>query len=276
LRCVRETWPDGPATAVGEQSGSFLPLRLQLCLHLLGAALALDEGDLNSARAWLEAHERWLTWTGATLGRSEAAALEAEWHRAAGDIARAHAYAEQALAFAAHPRQPLALIAAHRLLGELEVTVRQFDAAHAHLAAALALADACRAPYERALILLGQADLAIARGDHATAARTLDEVRAICIPLGAKPALAQAGRIAAKLTPSAAPLVPSAPFPAGLSAREVEVLCLVASGLGNAAIAERLFLSPSTVKVHVGNIFAKLGVTNRAAATRFALDHGLT
>jgi DNA-binding NarL/FixJ family response regulator len=49
----------------------------------------------------------------------------------------------------------------------------------------------------------------------------------------------------------------------------------VAAGKGNAAIAERLYLSPSTVKVHVGNIFAKLGMTNRAA-TRFALDHGLT
>jgi DNA-binding NarL/FixJ family response regulator len=64
--------------------------------------------------------------------------------------------------------------------------------------------------------------------------------------------------------------------PTSLSTREIEVLRLVAAGLSNAAIAERLYLSPSTVKVHVGNIFAKLEVTNRAAATRFAIDHGLT
>jgi DNA-binding NarL/FixJ family response regulator len=60
-----------------------------------------------------------------------------------------------------------------------------------------------------------------------------------------------------------------------LPAREVEVLRLVAQGLGNAAIAERLYLSPRTVKVHVAHIFAKAGVDNRAAATRFALEHGL-
>ena len=63
--------------------------------------------------------------------------------------------------------------------------------------------------------------------------------------------------------------------PAGLTAREVEVLRLVAAGLSNAEIAERLFLSPSTVKAHVANIFAKIGVHNRAAATEFALRHGI-
>ena len=52
-------------------------------------------------------------------------------------------------------------------------------------------------------------------------------------------------------------------------------LWLVAQGLSNAAIAERLFLSPRTVKSHVANIYTKLGVANRAAATRYALDHGL-
>ena len=53
------------------------------------------------------------------------------------------------------------------------------------------------------------------------------------------------------------------------------MLRLVAQGLGNATIADRLFLSPRTVKAHVANIFGKLGVANRAAATRFALDHRL-
>ena len=53
------------------------------------------------------------------------------------------------------------------------------------------------------------------------------------------------------------------------------MLGLVAQGLPNAAIAARLFLSPRTVKSHVANIYGKLGVDNRAAATRYALEHGL-
>jgi DNA-binding NarL/FixJ family response regulator len=63
--------------------------------------------------------------------------------------------------------------------------------------------------------------------------------------------------------------------PAGLTAREVEVLRLVAAGLTNAEIAERLFLSPNTVKVHVANVFAKLDVNTRAAATESARQHGI-
>ena len=63
--------------------------------------------------------------------------------------------------------------------------------------------------------------------------------------------------------------------PLGLSGREVEVLCLVAEGLTNAQIAERLFISPKTVSTHLVSIFGKLGVTSRAAATRFAIEHGL-
>jgi DNA-binding NarL/FixJ family response regulator len=173
------------------------------------------------------------------------------------------------------PRQPLALIAAHRLLGSLDTDAGRHAEAAEHLSTALALSDACRAPYERALTLLARAELAVARGDHAAATRALDEVRAICIPLDAQPALMQAERIADRLTTGTSPIPSGAPFPAGLSAREVEVLRLVAAGLSNAAIAERLFLSPGTVKIHVGNIFAKLGVTNRAAATRYAADHGL-
>jgi DNA-binding CsgD family transcriptional regulator len=61
----------------------------------------------------------------------------------------------------------------------------------------------------------------------------------------------------------------------GLSGREVEVLQLVAEGLTNAQIAERLFVSPKTVGSHLVSIFGKLGVTSRAAATRCAIEQGL-
>jgi predicted ATPase/DNA-binding CsgD family transcriptional regulator len=63
--------------------------------------------------------------------------------------------------------------------------------------------------------------------------------------------------------------------PAGLSAREAEVLGLVASGLTNAQVARELFISPNTVNRHLNSIYRKLGVTSRAAATRFALEHNL-
>jgi predicted ATPase/DNA-binding CsgD family transcriptional regulator len=59
-----------------------------------------------------------------------------------------------------------------------------------------------------------------------------------------------------------------------LSARELEVLRLVAQGLSDADIAAQLFLSRHTVNAHLRNIYSKLGVTSRSAATRYAIDHG--
>ena len=60
-----------------------------------------------------------------------------------------------------------------------------------------------------------------------------------------------------------------------LSAREMEVLRLVAEGLSDREIAERLSISPKTAMRHVANIYLKLGVGSRAAATSFAYRHGL-
>jgi non-specific serine/threonine protein kinase len=70
---------------------------------------------------------------------------------------------------------------------------------------------------------------------------------------------------------------PAAPekYPAGLSAREVEVLRLVAAGLTNAEVAGKLFLSPRTVNWHLGSIYRKLGLHSRTEAARFAVEHGL-
>lgn len=61
----------------------------------------------------------------------------------------------------------------------------------------------------------------------------------------------------------------------GLTARELEVLRLLAAGQTNKAIAAELVLSERTVERHVSNIFAKLGVSTRAAATAFAYEHRL-
>jgi predicted ATPase/DNA-binding CsgD family transcriptional regulator len=71
-------------------------------------------------------------------------------------------------------------------------------------------------------------------------------------------------------------MVPASPSPiAGLTTRETEVLVLVAGGLADADIAERLFISARTVHAHLRSIYGKLGVKNRTAAARYAIDCGL-
>jgi predicted ATPase/class 3 adenylate cyclase/DNA-binding CsgD family transcriptional regulator len=83
------------------------------------------------------------------------------------------------------------------------------------------------------------------------------------------PATAPAG-------PSSVPHAPKAPTsPDGLTAREVEVLRLVAQGLTNGQVAQRLVISPRTVDTHLTSIYSKIGVSSRAAATRYAMEHHL-
>jgi DNA-binding NarL/FixJ family response regulator len=64
-------------------------------------------------------------------------------------------------------------------------------------------------------------------------------------------------------------------YPAGLTAREVEVLRLVAQGLTDAQVAEQLVISPRTVNWHLTSIYSKIQVSSRAAATRYAIEHKL-
>jgi len=77
--------------------------------------------------------------------------------------------------------------------------------------------------------------------------------------------------------PAAGPLGqgPGRKLPDGLTAREGEVLTLLASGLSNTEIAKRLYLSNATVKTHINRIFAKTGARDRAQAVRYAYQHGL-
>jgi DNA-binding NarL/FixJ family response regulator len=127
--------------------------------------------------------------------------------------------------------------------------------------------QAVGAPYEAARTRLDAALAARALGDEDAAGMELEAARLVFTELGAAPDVARVD--AATAGPS-----PASP-PGPLSAREVEVLRLVARGRSNREVAERLFLSERTVAHHVGNILAKLQLANRAAATAFAYEHGL-
>jgi DNA-binding NarL/FixJ family response regulator len=139
-------------------------------------------------------------------------------------------------------------------------------AALAELRQAAAGWHAIEAPYEaaRTRALIGLAHRAL--GDEDTAVIELDAARHAFAALGATP---DVRRLAALSKPAA-------PADRGsLTLREVEVLRLVATGRTNRAIAERLGISQKTVARHLSNIFTKLGLSTRAAATAYAFQHDL-
>ena len=122
------------------------------------------------------------------------------------------------------------------------------------------------APYEaaRARLLIGLACREL--GDEDAAAMELDAARTVLHRLGAAPDRERLDRLA----PTGAPAGTGR-----LTGRELEVLRLVAAGETNHAIATTLHLAEKTVHRHVSNIYTKLGVSSRAAATAYAYRHHL-
>jgi predicted ATPase/DNA-binding CsgD family transcriptional regulator len=104
--------------------------------------------------------------------------------------------------------------------------------------------------------------------------RTMTPAQALASPEAFAP---QVPVSLAQATPGAAPTVPTrhSSSPAGLTAREMEVLHLVAQGLSDTQVAEQLVISPRTVNWHLTAIYSKLGVSSRVAATRYALENHL-
>jgi DNA-binding NarL/FixJ family response regulator len=164
------------------------------------------------------------------------------------------------------------LVAVHQLLGRLAKDAGQWSGAERHLLAAVDLAGACAAPFMRAQALVALAELRLAEGRRGDAEPFLAEATAIATDLGAAPLRAAAEALTSA---SLAGTNDAVAFPAGLTQREVEVLRLVAQGLTDGAVAERLFISPRTVSQHLRSIYGKLAVSSRAAATRFAVEHHL-
>lgn len=252
---IYDRLPAGPATDPGDHI-----FQEALFLQRMAADLLLDAGDLAGAHAWLSAHDRWLAWTTGVLGRNDGALCWARYHWLAGDPTRARDLVSAVLTNT--PAQPLARLAAHRLLGQIALATDDDASAETHLVAALALANACEAPYELAQTLLVVAEGRVAQGAANEASAALAEVRQICEPLGAVPVMARVEALEARLATGLADPI----YPLGLTRREVEVLHLLAQRQTDKEIAARLFLAPRTVQSHVAHILNKLGVANRREA----------
>ncbi|CAN5808940.1 hypothetical protein BH23CHL2_BH23CHL2_04740 [soil metagenome] len=262
---IGKSMTSGPPTPPGQ-----LHYRTGLELQRISVQIAIDDGDLETAKTWLEAHDRWLDWSETVLGRAEGHLAWAGWHRACGNLETGLERAREALDAASNPRQPLALIGAYRMLGEVETELGRFGSARIHLGSSLALADACAAPYERARSLVALGQFAVVRGDRNTAQQHLTQARTICTHLGAALLLARIHAIDPRLAEGRGESLSG-----GITDREIEVLRLAAQGLDNARIAEQLYISAHTVHRHMANIFTKLDVPSRTAAVAWALRHDL-
>jgi DNA-binding CsgD family transcriptional regulator len=159
---------------------------------------------------------------------------------------------------------PMLAAMADEASGDVLLAVGECRDALRHLRQAWTSWQAIDAPYEsaRARVQIGMACRGV--GDDDSASIELDAARQAFAQLGAVPDVARVDALAGRR-----------PSPGGLTAREVEVLAAVATGSTNRAIAEELVISEKTVARHISNIFTKLGVSSRAAATAYAYEHDL-
>ena len=154
--------------------------------------------------------------------------------------------------------------------GRIALAERDYGSARAALEDAMELYLRCVTPFEAAQVRL---ELARALAEQDRAAAGLEHVlaaRAIFEQLGADRSARQADKLVGKLGGRS-----SAAKRAGMTRREIEVLSLVAQGLSNRQIAERLVVSEHTVHRHLANIYARLGVSSRAAAVALASERDL-
>ncbi|MFQ6028794.1 MAG: LuxR C-terminal-related transcriptional regulator, partial [Dehalococcoidia bacterium] len=173
---------------------------------------------------------------------------------------------------------PSTVVTRSHMLGLLSATTDQRDRAFGHFEEAL---DFCRQAgyrpelawtcYDYAEALLGRSSI---KTDKAQA--LLDEASNLSRALGMRPLQEWVLALQERMETSSAPAEPEAvSYPDGLTAREVEVLQVVAQGKSNPEVAEELFISINTVTRHMNNIFSKTGTSNRAEAAVYAVQHGL-
>jgi len=185
---------------------------------------------------------------------------------AAGDRAGARRAADELAEIAERLDAPLLEALSAQASGAILLVEEEHGAALGLLRRACGLWRELDAPYEaaRTRVLMGLACRALADADGA--AIELAAARRAFERLGAAVDLRRLDDLTA---------VSRSEAPGGLTAREVEVLRLVATGKTNRAVAADLCISEKTVARHLSNIFTKLGLPSRSAATAFAYEHGL-
>lgn len=236
------------------------------------ALLRLARGDAGAAADTIR---RALEETVNPLGRPPLLSAAVDILRAAGDLPGARAAADELTAVAAGSSAPMLAAMAAQALGTVSVSEGDPAAGLAHLRAAATAWQTLRMPYEaaRTAIQLGLGYAAL--GDRTSAAPEFDNSREILTQLGAAPDLDRLATLRRGLADQRSAPDPYGQGGATLSPREREVLGHVAEGKTNREIAVALVISQHTVARHLENIFAKLGVTTRAAAIARAYERHL-
>ena len=236
----------------------------------LSGQVVLGQGDLVTARSLAEKSVVLYKEMGHRHGTAESLSAFGKVLAAEADYAAARSQYEDSLEICGALGAKWIIATCLLGLGEVVAAQRQLAWAAQLWGAADALRDALGVPippfeladYERALtaarVQLGERafSAAWAQGRAMTPEQALG---------------AQGQKPAPTSTTTAAPPT----YPAGLTAREMEVLRLVAGGLTDVQVAEKLILSPRTVHAHISSIYSKLGVTSRSTATRYAIEHHL-
>jgi DNA-binding NarL/FixJ family response regulator len=223
------------------------------------ALLRLAEGKVVGAAAAI----RRAATEARGLGRPGVLAAAVEILIAAGDTTAARAASEELTRIAADVRAPVLVAMAAHATGAVLLAEGAASDALAALRPASTGWRRLDMPYDEARSRVLVALARRATGDHDGADLELDAARTVFERLGAQPDLA---RVAAVVGPALAP---------DLTERECEVLRLVAQGKTNREIGSVLVISEHTVARHLQNVFTKLGLSSRTAATAYAYENGI-
>src|SRR5690606_5876202 len=185
---------------------------------------------------------------------------------AAGDIVGARAAADELTRVAADSEAPVLQASAAAASGTVLAAEGRMKAALALLRESWSMWQQLEVPYETARVRMLLGRVCRELGDDEMAEMHFDAAADTFKGLGAKPDLDRLDRLMAR---------EGSETPASLTNRERQVLCLVATGRTNREIAAELGISAHTVARHLGNIFDKLGVSSRTAASAFVHRHGL-
>jgi DNA-binding CsgD family transcriptional regulator len=227
------------------------------------ARLRLAQGNLTAAAASVE---RALTERGDSIQRLAILPAYVDIMLSVGDISAARKACDELDAAADVTGIDIHRARSSYARGAVDLADGRPGEAIPSLRAAFKLWQTLEVPHEmaRTRAALGRALLAV--GDEDTARLELEAARTTFSDLGAAPDLIEIEALSG---------IGGSVKPHDLTPRELEVLRLLASGATNRSIAEKLVLSQRTVDRHVSNIFAKLGVTTRSAATSHAYRHRL-